>query len=176
MEANKHTSQPAEKSVNQMASKAAWYAENHIKVFPCNPEKKPLVKWKERATSEIEQIKSWWTEHPSAMIGLPCGSVNGVIVLDIDVKNGQDGFKNLAMKGHEIPPGAFEVKTPSGGSHFYFTLREGELVRNSASTIAKGVDVRGEGGYVIAPPSICPTGRYEPTTESTAKRFLELFR
>lgn len=151
------------------------YGNLGIPVFPCGKDKKPKIKWKTAASRDREQIKAWWTKWPDAMIGLPTGKTSKLVVLDIDIKNGSNGFDSLRSLGLSIPTGALEVKTPSGGSHFYFRLSESEDIGNSAGKIASGVDVRGSGGYVIAPPSRNAEGMsYEFGTNSGWNDLVEL--
>jgi putative DNA primase/helicase len=119
-------------------------------VFPCDlATKAPLTShgFKD-ATRDEEQIREWWRENPDAMIGTPTGKL--FVVLDIDLRQDRqiDGYKSL--------PGwrdlsSVIVQTPSGGAHLYF-FSDG-TVCNSTDRIAPGVDTRGEGGYVILPPS-----------------------
>jgi hypothetical protein len=139
-------------------------------VFPCRPidtpdgkkAKEPLVKWKEAATIDPGQIAAWWSQHrrPDALIGLRTGMLGGVWALDIDTKNadGITELKKLEAKFGPLPE-TYTVKTPSGGYHYYFKLPDGIVIKNSASKIAPGIDVRGENGYVIAPPSMMADGR-----------------
>jgi hypothetical protein len=126
------------------------YTEHGYPLFPCGSDKRPLVKWRAAATTDHKQIEQWWRRWPSAMIGIPTGSVSGLTVLDVDRKGSVDGFATLQEHGWTIPEDAIEVQTPSGGSHFYFRYTD---ERNSASALGPGLDIRGEGGYVIAPPS-----------------------
>ena len=165
---------PADAATSETVKAALWYASLGLKVFPCKSDKSPFVRWKDEMSSDAEQIKFWWQAHPSAMIGLPCGSANGIAVLDIDIKDAVNGFESLNTKGLEIPNGTFTVTTPTGGMHFYFKLRNGEIIRNSAGKIGEGVDVRGEGGYVIAPPSINASGAYVLSDASNWDQFKEL--
>jgi hypothetical protein len=86
-------------------------------------------------------------------VGIVTGAVSGIFVVDLDVKNGVDGVANFAALG-EVPP-TYTVATPTGGFHLYFR-HPGFRVRNSApnsNPIALGVDIRGDGGYVVAPGS-----------------------
>lgn len=161
-------------NTSEIAKAALWYASKGLKIFPCGPEKRPLVRWKDEMSSDPAQIRKWWDVCPEAMIGLPCGTVNGMAVLDIDVRSTVDGFESLKSKSYEIPQGTFAVSTPSGGKHYYFKLRDGELIRNSAGKIGRGIDVRGEGGYVIAPPSFNAAGIYAVSDCSNWKQFEEL--
>lgn len=139
----------------------AGYTHNGYPVFPCGADKRPLVKWSSEATTNPNVIGAWWSRWPGAMIGIPTGARSGLFVVDIDVKNDVNGFDTMKANGWVLPGDAVEVVTPSGGRHFYFTFA-GE--RNSASKIGPGIDTRGEGGFVIAPPSrpdpIDPTRDY----------------
>ena len=129
-----------------LAAALKWAAAGR-RVFPLVPgEKRPAVAWSTEATTDPEQIRFWFgTEHaPSdAGLGLPTGE--GLVVLDIDV-----------AKGGTIPSWAeatYTVATRSGGWHLYYRVPEAVEVHNSVSRIAPGVDVRGDGGYVVAPPT-----------------------
>ncbi len=150
----------------ELLQAALHYGEIGYPVFPVlkiDGQKKPLVKWRKgkdhaanltqrRATTDADTILAFWTRWPLAMIGMPTGARSGLIVVDVDRKNGVDGLETLRARG--INP--FEscntvVLTPSGGYHFYYKY-DGRT-RNSAGTLGPGVDVRAEGGYVILPPS-----------------------
>lgn len=129
------------------------YAERGRPIFPVGTDKKPLVKWKAGASTDYDQIMTWWSRWPFAMIGMPTGARSGFVVLDIDRKNGIDGLANLRAEG--IDPLALSnavAHTPSGGLHVYFATTK-DTVRNSASVMAEGVDVRGDGGFIVLPPS-----------------------
>lgn len=119
--------------------------------------KRPLIKWKEGATRDRETIKQYWTRWPNAMIGMPTGKRSGYAVLDVDMKEGVDGLANLRAAGFD-PFGKTRAmsRTPSGGYHFYF--RYTDPIKNSAGLLAAGVDVRGDGGYVVLPPSFPDNG------------------
>lgn len=138
----------------QIVSAAQDYARQGYHVFPCKPDKSPYTEhgFKD-ATTDPFQIERWLQQWPDAMIGMATGARSGIVVIDVDIKNGVDGFAELAKRGIEMPTDAVEVKTPSGGSHFYFSIQPGQSFRNSAGKIAPGVDVRADGGYVIVPPS-----------------------
>jgi hypothetical protein len=137
-------------------------AEGH-RVFPCTERKVPLVEWRAEASDRAEVIEAWWSRWPDALIGHPTGmksSSRGAwceVVLDIDVKDGATGPETLAMMEQQLGflPETCTSITRSGGQHRWFwTSSE---VRNSQGKIgvieASGIDVRGEGGYVVAPPS-----------------------
>lgn len=100
------------------------------------------------ATLDAGQVRSWWSMWPDANIGVVTGS--GLMVLDVDPRH--DG----TTVGLELPDTLRSV-TPRGGEHWYF--RVGGAVPNSAGLIGPGLDIRGDGGYVVAPPSAGATGR-----------------
>lgn len=122
-------------------------------VFPCHPKTKaPRLKdvdWKKVATSDLATVRRWWKQWPDSLIGLPTGRANGIAVLDLDLKDGKDGLKSLRKLGlDEVAESPVEIETRSGGLHRYFAYVDG--VRNQGGKLGPGIDVRGEGGYVIA--------------------------
>ncbi|HEV2575119.1 MAG TPA: bifunctional DNA primase/polymerase [Beijerinckiaceae bacterium] len=129
------------------------YATNGLPIFPVAWNKFPHIKWGAGASTDPAQIDIYWRRWPCAMIGLPTGAKSGLIVVDIDRKNGVDGFQTMRANGWTIDARAVEVRTPSGGSHFYFPLKQGDIIKNSASKLGPGIDVRGDGGFVVLPPS-----------------------
>lgn len=104
------------------------------------------------ATTDEEKIINWWNAWPDANIGLATGKVSGVVVLDVDAKNG--GIENLDLleDKHGKLPVTLIVQTGGGGLHYYFKYPEGGL-KCSAGKLAVGIDIRGDGGYVVVPPS-----------------------
>lgn len=103
------------------------------------------------ATTDKGQITKWWTQWPEPNIGLRTGMASGVIVLDIDTQH--DGQKSLAQleKDFGSLPTTLEVTTGGNDRHLYFK-HPGGIILNKVG-IAPGIDLRGDGGYVIAPPS-----------------------
>src|SRR5262245_20017010 len=145
---------------------ALAYAKLGLAVFPCKEaaKKPPLTKkgYKDATTSE-ERIRAWWTKWPAANVCIATGQVSGgLVVLDIDNKNGVDGEASLRglLNGRELPD-TREVRTPSGGRHLYFRVPKGVEVKSSAGKLGPGLDVRGDDGYLVAPPSALPGGEYE---------------
>src|SRR5699024_58379 len=117
------------------------------------------------ATNDMEQIKRWWSEYPNANIGLPTGKVNDIIVIDIDPRNnGNYSFERL-IDEHEPFPHTVECLTGGGGNHIYFKYDE----RINKSTIQgyDGIDVQGNGKYVVLPPSTHPNGKKYHWEESS---------
>jgi putative DNA primase/helicase len=137
---------------------ALSYAAVQLPVFPCQLDKKPYTPHGFLdAVCDKQQIRAWWAKRPEASIGMPTGIVSGRIVVDVDPRHGgDDSLLELEKKYGALPPTS-ETKTGGGGRHLFFVCR-GLGIRNSAGALGPGVDVRGEGGYVILPPSPHPSG------------------
>lgn len=139
-----------------LGAAAIYYASLGWAVFPLVPcDKVPLIGKKaggnglHDATTDPAQITTWWSETPDANVGLVTGDKSGIVVVDVDGENGEAA---LAHYG-EIPT---TVESRTGkGRHLLF---RGANVRNSAGKLGPQLDVRGEGGYIVAPPSIHPNG------------------
>ena len=116
------------------------------------------------ATRDRDQVESWWDQYPLANIGIATGEINGLLVIDVDVKHDQGKYGDESLKALESElgelPETWVAITGSGGLHYYFRYPEGHDIRNSASQLAQDIDIRAQGGYVVAPPSVHPdTGR-----------------
>lgn len=132
--------------------------------FPVKPNgKAPLTShgFKD-ASSDQRQIKAWERAYPGCNWGMPTGEVSGLVVIDLDAKNGNDGFPEwyelLSRHGFSETR---EVFTPSGGMHIYYRQPEGVKLKSTAGEIGKGIDTRAEGGYVVVPPSSIDGSAYE---------------
>jgi putative DNA primase/helicase len=121
--------------------------------------KVPLVRWAkdpvDRAAVDARDpklIEKWWRRWPDAVISMPTGTRSDVIVLDIDVKLGKNGFDTLADFGKSILPVTPIAHTPTGGVHLYFSCNPVEI-RNSVGVkgLGLGLDMRGDGGQVVLP-------------------------
>ena len=149
-------------SSGSIRSAALAHARAGRPVFPCGPDKRPLVASGFKvASTDVYQVRDWWHQWPSALIGMPTGPLSGVWVLDVDVHDGAPGEDSLfaLLQAHGKLPDTVEALTASGGRHLYFRWDAKRPVRNSAGKLGEGLDVRGEGGYVIVPPSRLPDGR-----------------
>ena len=139
-----------------LPSAAVRLATAGFAVFPCRSgEKRPLpTHGLLDATKDVEQVRAWWRRWPGANIGLPTGSTSGLAVLDIDRRatgSGYAAFARLLRDG--LADGwAGLVRTPSGGLHAYYPADPARPARCWQSA-GHHVDFRGDGGYVIAPPS-----------------------
>lgn len=126
------------------------------------------------ATLDLAQVEAWWSRVPEAGVGIATGA-SGVVVIDLDVKvdretgeviDGVANFERWCDEHNIVMPATYEVRTPRGGLHLYYTPPAGVTIPNSGSKIAPGVDIRGEGGYVVAagvtlvPDDDYPGGKY----------------
>ena len=139
-----------------LSEAAARFAAAGVPVFPCLPgEKRPLVlRGFHDATADPAQVAEWWSRWPSANIGIPTGAVSGVEVVDVDVHptgTGFPAFREAHRQGHAAGWAAL-VRTPSGGLHAYYPVNP-DRAQSSWQAARAQVDFRGDGGYIIAPPS-----------------------
>ncbi len=104
------------------------------------------------ATTDPAQIRSWWVAHPEANIGIATGARSGLLVCDVD---GPLGARSLERR--HLPPTAVVETGREGGLHYFFEYPGGHI-RNRAGLLER-VDLRGNGGYVVAPPSLHASGR-----------------
>jgi putative DNA primase/helicase len=113
-------------------------------VFPCDPiSKRPLTEHGfQEASQEPSRIRRWWRTYPEALVGVPTGTASGLVAIDVD----PDGRQWLT--DHQGRLGAHRLHGTRRGKHLLYRMN-GQTIRNSAGVVAEGVDVRGEGGYVI---------------------------
>ena len=134
---------------------ALTYYDAGLNILPLVPRDKfPMIKWgkyeKERARRE--DVISWWTKQPEANIGIITGEINNLVVVDVDKEQGKKSLEILYNK--EMP---LTVVTKSiRGKHYYFKNTD---KWGSHIGIYPDIDIRGEGGLIVAPPSIHPTGK-----------------
>jgi hypothetical protein len=144
-------------SLREMA--LAYATEYGWHVFPLAPgSKKPFEGSRGllEATTDPEQIEAWWTEHPDANIGIATGP-SGLAVMDGDFHSPKWNASSVRW-WNQLPP-TLTVSTPRGGEH---RIYKGDI-RSSSHHLAPGVDTRGEGGYIVAPPSLVGGRAYEWT-------------
>jgi putative DNA primase/helicase len=175
LEGNSPTGDAASEGESELMEAALHYARNEVPVFPVwNPTENggcacsegldcsraakhpigPLVPHGLRdATKDPERVREWWTSYPEANIGMPTGAWSGVVVLDVDPENG--GFESFMalVRRYGILPKTRVAHTGGGGLHFYFEW-PGFYTRSSAGKMGPGLDFRGDGGYVLLPPSV----------------------
>jgi putative DNA primase/helicase len=140
-------------------SGALTYAEKGWSVVPLNG-KIPIVNdWPNQASTDPDQIRTWWVQSPKANVGIVTGSKSGLFVLDVDPDKGGDESLSVLEGQYGALPSTVEVVTGNGGRHLYFQC-PGHPIGNSAGKLGPGLDIRADGGQVVAPPSIHPvTGR-----------------
>lgn len=129
------------------------------RLFPCKScDKTPLVKWRDAATSDLAVIRGWQQKYSGCNWAVACGLDSGVWVLDVDGPNGEASLDALCRnRGREWLRTL--IALTARGHHVYFTYTQQSPVRNSAGRLGAGLDVRGDRGYVLVPPSIHPSGR-----------------
>ena len=149
------------------------YFKNFEKIKLKSNGKIPTGQWKEtqfhHKTIDINKYN----------VGIPCGSINGIFVLDIDIKdNGYQEFKKYIEEHGE--PNTLTIQTPSGGRHYYFNLQPNnkesngdmnflmkQLIYTRSKIGGVGIDIRSNGGYIVAPPSSINTVSYEIINETS---------
>lgn len=144
---------------------ALEYAARGWRVFPLPPgTKTPRLKaWQTKATTDRAQIDTWWTAKPDSGVAIATGPETGIWVLDVDVTDGKTGdetLADLATLHGELPPTMASI-TGSGGVHYLWAWPDSADIRNNAGTrLGPGLDVRGDGGFIVAPPSLHPNGTH----------------
>lgn len=138
------------------------YAEHGLPVLPIKPGEKrpPMASWQNAATTDAATIENWFTGlYADHGVGIATGGA--IFALDIDVSDGKAGDETLAdleLANGRLPTTA-TVLTGSGGQHRYFQMPPGVVIRNDAGKkLGPGLDIRGEGGQCVAPPTIHPNG------------------
>jgi hypothetical protein len=135
------------------------YLHRHWSVIPMRErDKRPMIRWLEfqqRQASEAE-VAGWYRRWPQANVGIVTGALSGLVVLDVDPRHGGDQSLAEWQREHGPLPQTIEAITGGGGRHLYFS-HPGGVIHNRAG-LAAGIDLRGDGGCVVAPPSIHASG------------------
>lgn len=143
---------------NRFLEAALHYAGNGWSVIPLRvKEKKPAIaSWMQYQTERADEatIREWWNKYPDANVGLVTGSISGFIVLDVDGPEGRSSLEKITARFGVLP--ATPESMTGKGSHYLFRHPGGDL-RNFAKR-GVNLDFRGDGGYIVAPPSIHPNG------------------
>jgi hypothetical protein len=139
--------------VSVVARYARAYADRGLRVFPCKG-KVPLTEHGcKDATSDLKVVRQMWEQHPGANVGVATGG--RIAVLDVD---GEPGVFNLAQLEAEHGEILTTTSKTWSGHHLWFKVPAGVEIGNSTGRVGGGLDVRGSGGYVLAPPSLHPAG------------------
>jgi hypothetical protein len=159
---------------NNIYETALNLIEAGVPVFPCKPWLKipATTNGFHDATTQKDRVSKWF-QHTDFNLAIPTGSVSGIIIFDDDCyKNGADkNRKQLEDKLGQLPT-TFTIKTRAGGKQHYFIAPEKTSIKSSAGKYGIGIDIRGEGGYVVTAPSFVdedkngPAGFYEVLIES----------
>lgn len=130
-------------------------------VFPLIPRsKKPMTEYGVKdATKDVTIIKQWWTKEPHANIGIATGALSGILVIDVDMdeekgKNGRATINEFERTNGKLPL-TWMSKTGRGGYHIFYKTTE--RIKNRVNVLPS-IDIRGDGGYIVAPPSIHENG------------------
>lgn len=141
-----------------MLAHALEYASRGWPVFPLGGKRPRTEHGCKDATTDPSTIEAWWQKFPGANIGIATGRQSGLVVLDVDGDRGESYLEELQRRFGPLPT-TLEARTRPGRRHLYFAYPDSAVVRNSESKIGEDIDVRGEGGYAVAPPSIHPETR-----------------
>jgi len=138
---------------------ALMYASRGWRVLPIteNAKSPPLIsKWQVRATDEARQIKRWWAKWPNANIGIATGCESGIFIVDVDPINGGDETLDNLLKENSFPETS-TVRTGSGGRHIFFKC-DTRIKSSNGKKLGQGIDLKAEGGYIVAARSVHPNG------------------
>jgi hypothetical protein len=143
-----------------VADCARAYAARGWSVIPVQPRgKRPIVAWREfqqRIAGE-DEIARWFGHWPDANVAIVTGRISGIVVVDVDTRHGGPDSVADAERRHGRLPATVESATGGGGRHLYYA-HPGTPMANRVAMLP-GVDLRGDGGCVVAPPSVHPSGR-----------------
>jgi len=131
--------------------------------------KVPFGSWTAYQHSQIDpkSLKAFLEHHANANIGIATGKFSGIFVVDIDGLEGEESLRRLEYEYGQLPP-TVEVISGGDGRHIYFKYPERGRIKTTAGQVAPHIDIRGEGGFIICPPSIHPSGRkYEWSVDCT---------
>lgn len=145
-----------------MLSNALELASLGYRIHPVQRNKRPILAgWPDVATTEPGTIESWWTgQYRNCLIGIATGPGSGCYVIDFDGHDGELSYEWMVERLGELPH-TVKARTPRG-FHIYGRTIPGLDIRNTTRLAGMdGVDVRGQGGYVVAPPGRALHGEYE---------------
>lgn len=127
-----------------------------VPVFPVwSDSKRPITRHGfHDASTDAGQIEAWWASVPSAALAIPTGHASGVVVVDVDVHGRVNGYEaaTRAEQAGLLSGWELMARTPSGGMHLYYSATD-VVEQRSWQSAGSGIDFRGDGGYIIVPPS-----------------------
>ena len=147
--------------MGRLGAAAIAYARRGLYVFPLRPGgKEPLAAAAPHgvkdASCDPDEVAAWWEIYPDANIGLATGQKSGVLVLDVDGPEGEASLAALVAANTPLPDTPQQIT--GKGRHLFFAWPDGQHIGNSSRKLGPGLDIRGEGGYVLVAPSIHPNG------------------
>jgi putative DNA primase/helicase len=161
----------------KMIDEALRYANAGIPVFPlhwikqdgscscskgaaceCKGKHPRIKNWCEEATTDPDKIRGWWSKAPSANIGIPMGERSGLVTLDVDTRHGGDQSLEALVKEHGELPKTVTATTGGGGNHHVFKYTDDLALKNVVG-FRDGLDVRTQGGMIVAAPSMHQSGK-----------------
>jgi len=141
---------------SKMLTAALYYLNTlNYSVIPVGKDKKPLIKWEgyQKTKATEDEVKAWFDKWPEANIGIVTGMVSDLAVIDIDTQEGMEAIQEYLPDTMVAPI----CTTPKGGRHIYFRCPDAKLANNAR--VIPGCDLRANGGYVVAPPSVNGEGK-----------------
>jgi len=150
---------PPESSHSAVAEAALVYLERGWSVIPVRPrEKRPIIAWQiyQQQHATAADVERWFSRWPGANIAVVTGAISGLVVVDVDPRHGGTESIQALEREHGLLPPTIEARTGGGGRHLYFAHPGGHV--HNRVDLVPGVDLRGDGGLVVAPPSVHPSG------------------
>jgi hypothetical protein len=121
-----------------------------------SPGKHPMIaRWEWHASTDRETLRSWWGQLPQANVGIAVGT-SGLVVIDLDGPEGLRSLEQLQTE-HGRLPSTLQVRTGGGGMHLYY--RDGGYKTPCRARLRPKLDIRGDGGMIVAPPSLHKSSR-----------------
>ena len=149
---------------NDRLAAALAYARMGLAIYPVSRKKHPLIKgWNHgMASKDPDQLSAWWNQWRNANVGIACGGSSGLIVIDVDVHPDRGIRGDITLNQWQQEHGSFPVtatsRTGSGGMHLYFQYPGHTMEYANDVGLLSGLDLRTDGGGVVAPPSIHENG------------------
>jgi hypothetical protein len=121
--------------------------------------KRPAVPWKRYQSRFVtdKTLRSWFRRHPDYNVSIVTGALSGLVVVDVDPRHGGRESLTRLEREHGKLPTTMESISGGGGRHLYFAHPGGTV--HNRTNIAPGIDLRGDGGCIVAPPSVHPSGK-----------------
>ena len=158
-----------------------FYAYLGWPVVPFNPHNnKSYIKWKQEASIDMDVISSWVDKYPSCIWAIRTGSKKsgggGILVVDIDIKDGKPGEENwhLFVNEHDVDLDTVGARSPSGGTHYYYECPDDLELKTGQNHLGEGIDTRGDGGLIFIYPSKRGNSEYQFVSNPHEKKVAPL--